>query len=249
MIKIQRTDPPAELTADVVKAKTEEYKSTGESVWKEDYITTALMMMSHKKCCYCECDLTVESNYMEVEHFHDKKDYQDEVVVWKNLLPSCKKCNGSKSTHDTIAEPIINPSADTPQNYMKLKNGVRFRGKDAIGRMTVDVLNLNDFDRHISPRTQIVDAISNKIEEFKEKADDYISNGNTSSNKKTRLRNGVLDLLRSSQPEKPYSAIRSTAVLTDDEYESLKEGLVQLSLWTAEMEELENRMRAIVYET
>lgn len=248
MIKINRIAHPVELTEAVVKAKTEEYKGAEKAVWKEDYIKTALMTMSHNKCCYCECDLTVESNYMEVEHFHDKKDYPDEVVVWENLLPSCKKCNVSKGSHDTIAEPIINPSTDTPQSHMRLKNGVRFRGKDSIGRMTVGVLNLNDFDRHITPRTQIVDAISNKIEEFKEKADDYISDENTSSNKKTRLRNGVLDLLRSSQPEKPYSAIRSTAVLTDDEYELLKNGLRQLSLWTDEMEDLESRMKTIVYE-
>ena len=36
-------------------------------------------------------------------------DYPDEVVDWDNLLPSCKRCNTTKGTHDVVTEPIINP--------------------------------------------------------------------------------------------------------------------------------------------
>lgn len=55
---------------------------------------------------------------MKVEHFEDKFDYPDKVMVWENLLPSCKKCNSSKNTHDVIAAPIINPFIDEPKNEL-----------------------------------------------------------------------------------------------------------------------------------
>lgn len=91
MIHIERTRKPEELTDDVVKQKTKLYKNDhSQTVWKEKYIHDALMSMSYNKCCYCECLLNEESKYMEIEHFHDKSSYPEEVVNWENLLPSCK---------------------------------------------------------------------------------------------------------------------------------------------------------------
>lgn len=80
MIHIERTGKPEELTDDVVKQKTELYKNDhSKTVWKEKYIYDALMAMSYNKCCYCECLLNEESKYMEIEHFHDKSSYPEEV--------------------------------------------------------------------------------------------------------------------------------------------------------------------------
>lgn len=88
MIHIDRGDAPSELTEDVVHSKTAAFKADPKKVvWRDKYIVEALMNMSHNKCAYCECKLGEESKYMEVEHFHDKKDFPDEVVLWNNLLP------------------------------------------------------------------------------------------------------------------------------------------------------------------
>lgn len=48
-------------------------KRAKKSVWNNEHIKSALLLSSHGKCAYCECSLTSESNYMEVEHFEDKK--------------------------------------------------------------------------------------------------------------------------------------------------------------------------------
>src|SRR5690554_3867131 len=109
MIKLTRGAKPVELTLAIEKELTDEFKKTGASVWRKDYITNGLLAYSNNKCAYCECDITEESKYLEVEHFHHKDSYPDEVVQWENLLPSCKKCNATKSSHDTYVEPIINP--------------------------------------------------------------------------------------------------------------------------------------------
>ena len=53
MIKLMRPDKPKELEKNETSL-TEEYKKTGKSVWRKDYIVKALMEMSHNKCCYCE---------------------------------------------------------------------------------------------------------------------------------------------------------------------------------------------------
>ena len=76
MIKLQRIEKPAFLTEEKVRALTEEFNTSKKSVWNNDHIKSALLLSSHGKCAYCECSLTSESNYMEVEHFEDKKTTQ-----------------------------------------------------------------------------------------------------------------------------------------------------------------------------
>ena len=157
MIKLKRSKKPAELTPAIQKKLTEEYKKDGNSVWRKDYITKSLLQYSNNKCAYCECDITEESKYLEVEHFHHKDKYPDEVVKWTNLLPSCKKCNGTKGSHDTYKEPIINPCDVNPQGALELKN-YRLIGKNTLGKMTVSVLDLNNQDRHCKKRFEIGNA-------------------------------------------------------------------------------------------
>ena len=96
MIKLDRTPKPVELTTALQVALTDEFKLTGKSVWNIDFIKKALLGFSNDKCCYCEANINEESKYLEVEHFHHKDTYKEEVLEWENLLPSCKKCNGTK---------------------------------------------------------------------------------------------------------------------------------------------------------
>lgn len=58
----------------------------------------------------------------DVDHFKPKSIYPDLVVKWENLLPSCPHCNKEKSSHDTGAEPIVNPSEDDPREFFYLKD-------------------------------------------------------------------------------------------------------------------------------
>lgn len=97
--------------------------------YRHDEIKSALTESSHGKCAFCEC-IPSEGGYLNIEHFKPKARYPDSAFEWKNLLPSCAPCNGSKLNHDTEAEPIINPYEIDPAGIfyydgisMKAKNG------------------------------------------------------------------------------------------------------------------------------
>ena len=250
MIHIVRIEKPKELTDEVVKQKTELYKKDNtKTVWKEKYIQEALMAMSYHKCCYCECLLDEESKYMEIEHFHDKSSYPDEVVIWDNLLPSCKKCNTTKGTHDTKADPIINPAVDYPQKHMILYKGIRFRKKDKLGEMTITALNLNDQERHCMPRYKLMTEVTQKIENFYETSEEYLSGQKTQTPQGLgRLRNNVLSLLSLGKKEKEYSSIVATAIMNDPYYAKLESNMKKLNSWNQDMTDVAKELFEIKYD-
>lgn len=174
MIQLQAVEKPAQLTDDVVKQLTEEFRQTGNDVWKKKYITEALLKMSFDKCCFCETKLQEESKYMEVEHFYPKSKYPERVVLWQNLLPICKRCNISKSDHDTEQEPIIHPVRDNPKHHLELKN-YRFYGLTELGKCTIDVVFLNDKQRLVNERFKIGDSLIEQLSKLIDSTKDYIN--------------------------------------------------------------------------
>lgn len=238
MIKLDRTPKPVELTAELQIALTDEFKLTGKSVWNIDFIKKGLLGFSNDKCCYCEANINEESKYLEVEHFHHKDTYKDEVLEWENLLPSCKTCNGTKNDHDTKLEPIIDPSRIDPKNHLKYWR-YRIKGSDDFGKLTVSVLKLNDQDRLVKKRFEIGNAIQEKLEQLNELTDDYINEIQTSTRRKNRIVNGTKDLMREGLPTAIYSATSATVILTDTEFETLKNKLTSLGFWDAELTQLE----------
>lgn len=120
--------------------------------------------MSNQKCAYCEGRLDLKSDYMEVEHFRDKKDYPNDVLIWENLLPSCKHCNGNKSSHDVVSEPIINPFVDVPREHIFLKSYL-YKPKDELGKSTIYVLDLNDCTRLVIARCTLGTEINKRLED------------------------------------------------------------------------------------
>lgn len=250
MIQLTRPNKPAELTKEWQDAQTQIYKNDhNKSVWSVQFIKTALLEMTHGKCCYCECTVTEESNYMEVEHFHPKSIYEDEVLEWSNLFAACKRCNSGKGDLDTAKEPFINPETDRPQEHMYIHNGIMFRYKDAKGDMAITKLRLNDLERREKPRYVLVCELSKTILDIKEKLTDYQSSKNKTTLKSGKLIKAVGDLLNECQPEKTYSAIKSTCVLSDPEYAIVKQIMNEENLWTEEMEILERNMIQNKYDT
>ncbi|CAH7402154.1 HNH endonuclease [Vibrio chagasii] len=241
MIKLQKPPKPEELTEAVVLNLTNEFKQTGKSVWSKDYIKRPLLAMSSDKCAFCETKITEESKYLEVEHFHHKDLYKDEVVEWCNLLPSCKKCNGTKGEHDTKVEPIINPCVQDPREHLKIWR-YRLKGKTSLGKMTVSVLNLNEPDRLVLKRFQIGNALQDKLEEYHELIDDVVSGIQTSTLRKNRIKNGVRDILSNGLKDKEYAATYSTVLITEPEFMSLKSKMNSCNLWTHEHSCLETEL-------
>lgn len=243
MIKLTRERKPAFLTDAKVKELTEKFKSTKSPVWNNNHIKIPLLRSSHEKCAYCECSLTSESNYMEVEHFEDKKNNEDKVVLWENLLPSCKKCNSSKGTHDVINEPIINPYIDNPKEHLSMRL-YRFRGKTEKGKSTIDVANLNHSSRLVISRFEIGEKIDDLVKISWERYKAFSIKNDTRS--KNRLISTVEGLLEECQPESNYSASTATNLLTDTNFIELISIMKKGTLWTDDLENLLKRGEALV---
>ncbi|QUM81158.1 HNH endonuclease [Moritella sp. 5] len=232
MIKLEMAEKPEYLSDEKVFELTEEFKESKKSVWNNENIKIPLLASSFGKCAYCECPLKTESNYMEVEHFEDKKHNENKVVIWENLLPSCKKCNGSKGNHNVLSEPIINPYLDDPKEHLVMRL-YRFRGKTEKGTNTIDVTNLNHSSRLVLSRFEI----GEKIDELIDTAWDRY--GVFSERKDTRSRNRLIKvvegLLDECQPKSDYAASTATNLLTDTKFIELVSVMKKDSIWTNEL--------------
>lgn len=226
MIKLQRKDKPSYLTEDKVKELTEKFKSTGKSVWNCDQIKNPLSESSNHKCAYCESDLTEPATYMEVEHFIPKSKNAELVVNWENLLPSCKRCNGTKNDDDVVANPIINPFDQDPKEEFYFDLFYIF-GKTALGGNSVETLNLNDEDLFLK-RCKVAGAAKTNLKNMHE---DFKVVEKLNGHKRNRFR----AVLLAAQPVRPYSAFVATIVHTTKEYYLIKQRFIDEGLWTQEL--------------
>lgn len=235
MIKLKRSEKPLFLTDAKVIELTNDFKSNNTSVWNIDLIKTPLLESSHGKCAYCECSLTAESNYMEVEHFEDKKNNSDKVVEWSNLLPSCKKCNGFKSTHDVNKDPIINPYDENPKAHLAMRL-YRLRGKTPKGITTIDITQLNHTDRLVKSRFEIGEKIHAFLDTAYERLEIYLNN--KSVRNINRLSTLVEALLSECQSKSIYAASTATMLVTDDKFHKVKDSMENEGIWTEDLKKL-----------
>jgi uncharacterized protein (TIGR02646 family) len=234
MRAITRTAPPPELN-EVKKAElTRRYVSDKrDHVWNESFIRGALIRMSHGKCVYCEARLEEKSMYMEVEHFYPKSLYQDRVVDWENLLPSCKHCNASKGDHDPGAEPIIDPSCSDPKEHLELHN-YRFLGLDDIGQVSIGVLDLNDH-RNVYPRFMVGTAVMQAIDDMRLALIDYEREMKVAP--RNRVLRAVRRILLECAASSEYSVVVATIVAESPVFASIRAKLVEGGLWDQELEQ------------
>lgn len=243
MIKLDRSFTPLYLNPETAEELTSEFKSTGKSVWLHKDIKWALLEVSNKKCAYCECELNEESKYMEVEHFEDKDNNPDKVVLWDNLLPSCKRCNVAKGTHDVLKEPIVNPFYLDPREHFKFQF-YRLKGVTQIGKMSEDVLDMNNYEKVLKKRFDIGNAIQESLIEIIDKISLYETNNSTRT--KNRAISQFKGVLRECIPESSYSATASTILHSDDNYEIVVGKLKDLKFWDDECNELHNKSLSCV---
>jgi len=237
MISIKRIDSPAELTANVVSDLTAEFIANGTRVWAKSYIKRDLLTMSNNKCAYCEAKVDEESKYMEVEHFHDKDTYPNEVVRWDNLLPSCKKCNGQKGTHDTYIEPIIDPTNTDPKEHIEFWR-YRLRSNTDLGKMTISVLELNNQDRHTKVRFRLGEEINRQLDSILALLVDYENGSNTTVIRRNRIIRKTKNLLRQGRRIEEYSSIVSTLIMNDSDLDHVFAKLKELNFWDEELDSL-----------
>lgn len=249
MIKIKRISAPEELTDEVKKKLTAEFKADkNKRVWNKQYIKKRLLEMSLNKCCYCEELLGPGHVEMHVEHYHDKSTYPDEVVEWDNLLPSCPYCNKKKSGHDTYKEPIVDPTKDDPRNLFYIKN-YRYCSYDSspfsVAKTTLSVLGINDTNEKVLPRFVIGNDLVKELEKLYENATELGNSINTNTRKKNRILSGCTELLRLCTKPSRFGATTATVLHECDDYNNLRDFLIQYGLWDDEMEKLHQESLSI----
>ncbi|AYQ34224.1 hypothetical protein [Runella sp. SP2] len=242
MIGLNDVPRPDELTDELVIQLTQKFKTTGEAVWKKAFIMDKLLEVTHKKCAFSECLLLEEGKYPEVEHFHPKSLYPDEVVDWSNLLPISSACNKAKGDHDTKNEPIINPRYDTPKEHLYFQ-GYRFKAKSEQGQRTIDVFDLNNRKQWAEKRSDIGMKAVEILEEIRNRLKEY----DTSFSKTTLARNTIVRQLRNlfhaGIPNAEYSAVVASYLLHDDDFIVVKHLMQKNALWDSAFELLETQMR------
>jgi uncharacterized protein (TIGR02646 family) len=229
MIKLNRLGPPTELTAEVEADLTAEYLANGTSVWRQDYIVERLLAMSHDKCAYCETKIDEESKYLEVDHIANKSDHPSKVVRWSNLLPSCKRCNVRKSAHNIEVDgALLDPTIDDPRKHIRLRL-YRFRGKDDLGRRSIEAIYLNDSARLVRARMNVGESIMKALAHIREKLE--LHKLQPTTRRINRVMNSLEDLFAECLPSAAFGATAATVMLEDDDYHWIRDELHALGRW------------------
>lgn len=249
MIKLKRIEKPEELTEERQTELTEEFRKNREKdVWNQPYIRRKLLIESNNKCAYCECFIGTGYKEMNIDHFHYKNKYVDEVVRWENLYPSCPHCNKSKSTHDTCESPIIDPFEQNPQDFFYVKN-YRYYPKNNrvkfIVRNTIDVLGLNDTKDVVRSRYELGEAIINEIQSIYQLAIENRNLLHKDIRKRNRVLRGCRNILGKAVRTAEYSAFMATILQTEEYYQELRSLLKEIGLWDAELQSLDDDMNSI----
>lgn len=237
MIKLELIDKPKELTDEIFKKLTKEFKNTKSDVWNKKFIRESVLELSYSKCCYTECKLQVESKYMEVDHFYPKKHFPNKVVEWGNLLPCCKKSNTTKGELNTKRYPIINPLIDDPKDHLFIK-AYRFYDKTPTGRRTIDNVAINDNDHFVKKRFEIGTKVIQILEDIwlniNENQNNIINNPTLRNRYLTKLKNLLNECTRKNE----YSATTSTVILEDSYYKKIYSFLCNKKFWDDELNKI-----------
>jgi uncharacterized protein (TIGR02646 family) len=238
MIKLDLLPKPEQLTDELVRTKTMEFKADEtKNVWNISWLKDAIAELAYGKCCYSEIRLGEESNYMEVEHFLPKNLYKEHVMQWGNLLPSCKKCNATKGEHDTGKEPIVNPFIDNPKDYFYMDNGF-YQVKDASlkGKRTLDILGLNDMKHFVNPRRRVSVEITKYLSIYNVSIE-YVKDDALS-----KYLTGLKGLMGKGNRKSIYAALYSTTILEDNNFKAIETYLKANNLWDKELNSLKQEL-------
>lgn len=178
------------------------------SHYRHDEIKNALIASSNGKCAFCEC-IPSEGGNVEVEHFRPKSIYPKHTFDWSNLLPACRKCNGTKLDHDTIAEPIINPYDYDPESlfyYDDIEMKVQECPDKQLGLKTIEICGLNSV-RLYRPRANILISLRVFSQDLEMAINEY-KNAGTARIKGKRFRNlgeAIEKIEMLASPQEKYS--------------------------------------------
>lgn len=242
MIKLQRQPKPGVITsnenhwvADLKKAISlyggyakipKELKDSLISHYKHDDIKASLFNSSFQKCAFCETK-PAESGNIEVEHYAPKSKYPALTFNWENLLPACRKCNGSKDDHDALMEPIVNPYDVDPEDvfyYQDIKISAKDNQHKALGELTIRVCGLNSV-RLMKPRADILVSLHGFCESIEHAVQDYYTADTEIKkiNRRRKIREALESIEILATPSEKFSGFCKSYLSKCEPYNKAKE--------------------------
>ncbi len=248
MIRLTRTNPPVEMTDAWITEQTAKFKANKElRVWAVPFLRKALLIMSGYKCAYSEIKLEEEGKIMEVEHFLPKGKYEDQVLDWRNLLPSSRHCNNAKLEKDPAVYPIINPFEDDPKDHLYILDYMLF-GKTQKGKNSAVILKLNDPDHLLTPRRDVGAAVRGALYMQHERINRFAADGLTLG-EELQIAASLENLLKQGQAKEPYSATVATTILDDPHYAEIKTFAQTTGFWSNDLQTLEDELNRLRLDT
>jgi uncharacterized protein (TIGR02646 family) len=95
-------------------------KESKKNRYRQDDVKKSLRELYKEKCCYCETGIGVAS-FEHIEHLRPKADprFHHLSFEWSNLHWCCPKCNNAKLDQWDLQNPILDPTVDNPETYLK----------------------------------------------------------------------------------------------------------------------------------
>jgi hypothetical protein len=151
-LQLLRNDPNATV-AQIKGAKNK--VDNAQSKYSHTDVKDALEEMFHKKCAYCQSDISAVT-YGQIEHFRPKSEYPDLTFEWTNLLFSCDLCNdaghkGVKFPLDINGNPLLIDPTDgitDPNTHLDfawdaIAGMASVYGRDDRGKTVETIFDLN----------------------------------------------------------------------------------------------------------
>lgn len=116
----------------------------------EDPLRDDVTSRANKRCEYCQYPQEFSDSPLEIEHIVPRS--ADGPTEFNNLALACSHCNRHKATRQAGTDPLtgkdvrlFNPRIDDWIIHFLLNRGTgEIEGKTPIGRVTVEVLRMND---------------------------------------------------------------------------------------------------------
>ncbi len=234
MIKLTLSPIPEFLSVEKQKELTDRFiADNSQRVWNIPALKEVILTMSYGKCVYSEIKLNEEGKYMQIEHFYPKSRYPDKVLEWGNLMASSNICNAKKNDCDPYNTPIVNPFIDNPKDYFYIENGRIWPLNKS--RKAINTLEKCDLNNHTHLR-QVRYKIEQKLSERLNICHSLYQYEAASAIKNLK------SIMKSCGRKAAFSATKSTLILSNSDYLSLKGLIKNDGYWDFEFDSLEQEL-------
>lgn len=201
-------------------------KESAVKYYRHQDIKDALFPTSYRKCAFCEV-FPEDSGHIEVEHFNPKSLYPEETFQWNNLLPACRRCNGSKDDHDTRAKPLVNPYIDNPEDFFDVI-GIELKAKNLIAENTIEACQLKGI-RLLRPYADLLVQFKLFEGDLKVALDELVTKDTPLKKKNhlNKIRESIERIEVLMKPNAQYSFFCKITITTSEIYQLAKQLLEQ----------------------